>query len=475
MDAKTPSNRPAGAGEVAMPFRSSRLFLSELDPDKTAEIVVASADLALVLEAGIVRDIAVSKRDLLEEVAGQKWRDRPWIDTVTAESRRKIEELLAETSPASRWREVNHMSDGAGDLPIKYTAVRIGPGDRMIALGRDMRDVSALQQRLVEAHQSMERDYARLRETETRYKMLFEAASEPVLIVRANSARIDDANTAACRVLGLDKDDLSEAVLTQFFERTHQRDLDQFLADAAQSGRAGPVRLTLRSGHDIGISASAVRKDRGLLLIVRLDAETSTSGDITSQRSLLSVLDKLPDGLVLVDRSQRIVASNATFKELAKLTGSQQSPGVDLRNYLGRSGTDLNVLFSTLKKHGVVRNFATVMRDYFGSEDPVEVSAVVAPYGDTEVFALSVRSVARRMSGSPKLDRKLPSSASQFTDLVGRVPLKDIVRDSTVLIEKLCIEAALEITNNNRASAAEMLGLSRQGLYSKIKRASGDE
>ncbi|MGC2525870.1 MAG: helix-turn-helix domain-containing protein [Stellaceae bacterium] len=37
-------------------------------------------------------------------------------------------------------------------------------------------------------------------------------------------------------------------------------------------------------------------------------------------------------------------------------------------------------------------------------------------------------------------------------------------------IERLCIEAALELTGDNRASAAEMLGLSRQGLYMKLRR-----
>ena len=35
---------------------------------------------------------------------------------------------------------------------------------------------------------------------------------------------------------------------------------------------------------------------------------------------------------------------------------------------------------------------------------------------------------------------------------------------------RLCIEAALRITRDNRASAAEMLGLSRQGLYAKLRR-----
>ena len=48
--------------------------------------------------------------------------------------------------------------------------------------------------------------------------------------------------------------------------------------------------------------------------------------------------------------------------------------------------------------------------------------------------------------------------------------LKELVRESSDLVEKLCIEAALELTKNNRASAAALLGLSRQSLYSKLHR-----
>jgi DNA-binding NtrC family response regulator len=34
----------------------------------------------------------------------------------------------------------------------------------------------------------------------------------------------------------------------------------------------------------------------------------------------------------------------------------------------------------------------------------------------------------------------------------------------------MCIEAALHLTRDNRAAAAEMLGLSRQSLYVKLRR-----
>ena len=66
--------------------------------------------------------------------------------------------------------------------------------------------------------------------------------------------------------------------------------------------------------------------------------------------------------------------------------------------------------------------------------------------------------------------KDMQRSPGQMTELVGRVPLRDIVRETTDLIEELCIEAALELTGDNRAAAAEMLGLSRQSLYVKLRR-----
>jgi DNA-binding NtrC family response regulator len=85
------------------------------------------------------------------------------------------------------------------------------------------------------------------------------------------------------------------------------------------------------------------------------------------------------------------------------------------------------------------------------------------------VFGYSLRTIGRRERDLPKSDQEL-RSVDQLTELVGRKPLKEIVRESTDLIERMCIEAALVHTSDNRASAAEILGLSRQSLYSKLHR-----
>jgi hypothetical protein len=57
-----------------------------------------------------------------------------------------------------------------------------------------------------------------------------------------------------------------------------------------------------------------------------------------------------------------------------------------------------------------------------------------------------------------------------LASLVGTAPLKTLVASTRDTIERMCIEAALRLTNNNRAAAARTLGISRQALYLKLER-----
>ena len=64
----------------------------------------------------------------------------------------------------------------------------------------------------------------------------------------------------------------------------------------------------------------------------------------------------------------------------------------------------------------------------------------------------------------------LVRTAENLVGMIGRVPMKDMVRDTTDVIERMCIEAALKLSLNNRALTARVLGLSRQALYLKMRR-----
>ena len=100
----------------------------------------------------------------------------------------------------------------------------------------------------------------------------------------------------------------------------------------------------------------------------------------------------------------------------------------------------------------------------------MEISAVTVRSGGQPCFGFAIRNVGPRLHAAPRASRELPRSVEQLTELIGRMSLKELVREATDVIERLCIEAALELTGDNRASAAEMLGLSRQSLYVKLRR-----
>jgi transcriptional regulator PpsR len=182
------------------------------------------------------------------------------------------------------------------------------------------------------------------------------------------------------------------------------------------------------------------------------------------------VVERMPDAFVLVDRDLKILTANAAFVELAEMPSIDRVNGERLANWLGRPGIDLELIMTQLREHGSVRNVATILRGSAGAEEEVEMSGVVAPMAGSDCYGFTIRSVGRRLRDAPAVTRDVPRSVEQLTELVGRMSLKEIVRESTDLIERLCIEAALAYTSDNRASAAEVLGVSRQSLYSKLHR-----
>ncbi len=458
--------------DLAHGFQQADKILATLDPRTLATTLEQAADITLIIEDGIIKDIAIPDTNLQQEGFATSWPGKSWIRTVTVESRPKIEDLLSASANRNSVteRQVNHMSTSAQDVPIKYKTVQTDQPNRIIALGRNLRSLSALQQRLVRTHQDLERDYARLRATETRYRVLLDTITEPILIIDADTMSIKDVNAPAIRLVGRVRDEIISQSIRDFFRQDQSGRLERLTARAISDGNAASDPIALMDGQTVKLFASAFHQGVGPQIMVRLQAETAAQPAEKGGDAMLNALQDLPDALVVTSPDLRILTANRAFLDNVQITGAAQIRGASLGDFLGRSQTDLNVLISNLKTGGFVRNFATSLTDRFGAEDQVEVSAIETSQSGQPVFGFSIRNVARRLPSDPGISERLPSTADQLTNLVGRVPLKDIVKEATVLIERLCIEAALNLTGDNRASAAEILGLSRQGLYSKLSR-----
>ena len=308
----------------------------------------------------------------------------------------------------------------------------------------------------------------------SRYRLLFELASEAVLIVDSSNQRILEANPAASSILGLQVKRLIGKSVSDCVAESHRAVIDDLLNSVRSSGEADARTIAgLKPGTEITVSASLFRQENGTMFLVRLTAMSAadTASGLSPRRAImLDALEHAPDAFIVTDTGGKILTCNAAFIDMAQLTKTEQAIGRNLSDYLGRSDVDLSVLIANIQQRGAVRLFATMLHGANGSEQQVEISGVSVRSGPLPCLGFSVREVGQRMNAERPSLQQLPRSADQLVELVGRVPLQEIVSETADLIEKLCIEAALRLTRDNRASAAEMLGLSRQSLYVKLRR-----
>ena len=452
-----------------------------LDADETSRLIEAAADLALVLDPdGTVRDYSFRNSEF-ESVFkdADTWKGRKLVEFVTADSRSKaaslVEAAAKERSP--QLRQLNHAAQTGAGVAVEYAAVRAGQGGPIIAFGRDLRPMAILQQRLLDAQQAMSRDYTALRQAQARYRVLFETAPGPLFVLDAETTKITETNPAGLALCAPAGRRLTGRAFADLFGPADRPAVNRFLSALVAAGRVDPIRVRL-AGEDveaaieIELTAALLTEDDQRIVIVRLMQGATAVPDPTELRDrLLSALDQAPDAFVFTGPDGNVLAVNSAFLAMAQIPHVDGARGASLENWLGQPGVDVPVLLANLRQRGSVKLFRTTMRGMGGLATEVEISAV-AVFGAEPSYGFAIRDVGRRLAEPASAEQTpvMPRSVEQLTELIGRVSLKDLVRDATDVIERLCIEAALELTGDNRASAAEMLGLSRQSLYVKLRR-----
>jgi transcriptional regulator PpsR len=462
-------------------FQDPRSSFGDTPTESTARLVAAAAELALIIDQeGVVRDLSCGD-DAIARANPESWIGRAWIDTVTVESRPKIQSLLVDASfeHPSRWRQVNHRIAGHADLPVLYSTLRLPGSGRILAVGRDLSILSVLQQSLLQAQQAMEREYIRLNSSEARYRLLFQTAPEATLVIDASSHRIAEANPAAGRLLEADAATLRGQLFSGFLDEESIRLLEMAEAQLRVAGKVEGVQVRLRAGgRALVLSGALFRQDGTAMFLLRLAAPEGARAAAApqSEHRVMQLVEQSTDAFVITTASGQIISCNAAFLDLTQTSTQEQVRQHALDRWLGRSGVDLDVMIGSLRQHGSIRLFGTTLNGEQGGSTKVEISAVSILDGNERCFGFTLRDVGRRLEAAGRSNAdadepvNAPRSLQQISELIGRVPLKDLVRESTSVIERMAIEAALQLTNDNRASAAELLGVSRQSLYMKLRR-----
>jgi transcriptional regulator PpsR len=463
--------------------KSSNLMkgLGELDPEAALTLISALSDVTLAIDAGgegVICGVTFGSEELEREFwSPEDLVGRSWIDTVTTDSRPKIEALLRDAAGKAepRWRQVNQLLPGGGDVPVMYATVQLGARGRIIALGRSLRSMAQMQQRLIEAQRAMEFEYSRLRQAETRHRLLFQVAAEAVLVVDVATRKVVEANPAAARLLGDGARSLPGRPLAEAFALPSRRPIEAMLGKVAVDGHGDGflVRSAGDRGQSLRIAASLFRERRAAYFLVRLvpgELDLESGAHYRRRSRVLDLVASSPDGFVVTDAQGRIQFVNQAFLDSIELATEAQARNQPIDRWLGRPGVDFTLLASQLHQQDALRLFQTSLRGEYGASTDVEICAVAMPDSDELCYGFTIRDVGQRLQGQRHGAGVRPRSVEQLTGLVGRVPLRELVRESTDMIERLCIEAALELTGDNRAAAAEILGLSRQSLYVKLRR-----
>jgi len=454
-------------------FKAPRKALSDLDAETVATVVMAAADISLIIDRrGVIKDFAIGQAGLTADL-DPEWIGKPFSEVVTSDSEPKVRALLAEGESAGlAARQLNHPGRDGTTIPIVYSLRDLDKDGLRLAVGRDLRAIAELQQRLIEAEQSRERDYSRLRLAETRYRLLLQSSADPIVIIDAASQKIVDLNAGAAKLLGGTPQRLVGQAFGDGLKPASLRAFLDWLTTLRTTGRAEALRVRFASdGGEQRVAGALFRQENVSHVLLRVTPMTAAAAvQVESPMRLAEIVRVLPDGIVVTDGDGRVLGCNRAFLDVAQLATEEQARNESLERWLGRPGVDLGVLLANLKQHGTVRLFATSVRGELGSSADVEISAAAVGTVEEPLYGFAIRNVDRRRGAESRSGRELPRSVEQLTELVGRVSLKDLVRETTDVIERLCIEAALELTGDNRASAAEMLGLSRQSLYVKLRR-----
>ena len=209
------------------------------------------------------------------------------------------------------------------------------------------------------------------------------------------------------------------------------------------------------------------------MIVCRLapESEESLASD-RLQEDMTALFHKSTDAIVLCDTRGVITDVNEAFLKITDLNTLSEVKWRSLADFLQRGQIDLNVMLENATRSGHMRVYATKMSNELGIQASVEISVVYLNDRDKPAVGFIIRDADRveAFRSATKATTQPETPNHNVVELVGSAPLKEIVAETSDVIERMCIETAVELTRNNRAAAAEMLGLSRQSLYVKLRK-----
>ena len=440
-----------------------------------AALPTVQPDITLLLDMeGVIREATLSPAMSGESIDG--WLGRPWVEIAGDLGGDKIKRMVddARVSGISAFRQINQRFPSGLEIPMEFTTVLLGGRAGMLAIGKNLQAVAELQSRLIAAQQTMERDYWKLREIETRYRLVFDASNEAVVIVSAANLRIIEANRTAIEALNSSRrrnEDLAGRELLHDVAAEDREAVRDMLARVRERGKA--LSILVHLGADAKpwmLRGSLITAEPGHIFLLQF---TAASSPVTMERgqhsTMEDLIDHVPDGFVALDEAGIIRHANQAFLDLVQIGSKGSAIGESLGRWLWQPGADLNALLANIQRHKTVRLFTTTIRGELGTDTEIEISAGHGEGREHNHIGVLLRNVARRLPSNGEGD-PLRTALGSISEQIGKSSLRKLVKNTVSIVEQHYVKEALELAGGNRTATAELLGLSRQSLYAKLNR-----
>jgi transcriptional regulator PpsR len=400
---------------------------------------------------------------------------QPFGAVLTLESQRKFDDRLAQIGPERPCLsgiELNHAGEDGPDLPVRYALHWLGPDGALLLAGTDLSALAEAQQGLVTAQAALERDAEAARDADTRFRALLLATTDAMVLVSLARGRILDLNARAAGLLGSDRTAIAGSPLSDHLAGREED--TPALAELALAGADGAAEVVLRqrrSGTALRVTPFLFRAGTERLAVCRMAVAGGTDvAEAGMSEAMEALYRRGGDAVIILDAGGRIGALNSRALALLEAGVGASVRGRPFADFLARGEMDFRLISERAGEAGHLRGFQAQVVTTLGQARPVELTAVAlaGPGSGMVVQARMAPAAGDRIAfaGLALQDDRMRNLA----ELVGSTPLQDIVGETTEVIERLCIETAIGLTRNNRAAAAEMLGLSRQSLYVKLRK-----
>jgi len=409
------------------------------------------------------------------------WLGGPLRAIFEDDSAGKLSELLyaARHAEHGHWRQLNHRTpEMARGLAVDYISMPIDSQNTVLLLGRDLSQLSRMQQQLMHSQLAAQRAYEDHRTDMLRYSDLLEFMPTPLLVLSADHTQIKQGNSAAaCLLLGVQAD---RAMLQGITFPAGLKEISSspwvdhlpLLLEAAEHAPNGDASVTLADIPDGVFTVSA--RPAGDDCLVMLDQTAPEGGDHSgSGLGLDAIIRHARDAYIVLDETGIIRDANRGFYLLLGLSNQSNVIGTAFDQWLDPRALTGQQLVKQADHSNQSGSIPLLLRDRTGWLREVEASLIGLNSTAEKAVGVVIRDVAP-FAQQQASTSDISSGVDQLAHLVGHKSLKEIVGDATDIIEQMCIKAALDLTADNRAAAADLLGISRQSLYVKMRKTMSD-